>query len=102
MFAQLAVDDDRRRGLESGAQHGIGATASLFVHPAHRKARVFDDPQHLLERQRHATLTDRFRGTLDVGKLVLPRLLPYPHQQAGELASTSAGLRQQLRQCELQ
>ena len=102
LLLQPAVDDHAARGFETGAQHPLIGLAAFVLDPADAESCARGDCQYLLETERHAPFADRFRGALDVGKVVLPGFLPHPYQEARELGAAGAGLREQFRQRRLQ
>ncbi len=100
--SQTPVDEHGCRSLEARPHERAAGLAGIAVEPLDLQSMTLADRHERAQGQGQLPIAALLRGTLDIGKIVVPRLLPYANQQLGELPARGAGLRQQLGQCVLQ
>jgi len=105
---QRAVGIDHPRRLEERAHHAahlailVARQHRLAIEPADLEPVAPAQPQQILGRQREAPLADAVGGALQVREVVARHLLVRADQQVRELPPGGAGLREQLRDRQLQ
>ena len=90
--SQLAVDQQRVRGLEPRPQERCRRAGTLGIEPTDLQAQLPANALETFEGQRQLALADRLGRTFDIGEIIVMGLLPDADQELCELPARSAGL----------